>query len=107
MLYLAKAVGCSVSARVCRSSCDTASEQLAPEIRVNAVAPRIHRHTLVAGRCGYEAAKAAATAMTPLRRMATPQDVALDVVHLLCADFVTGRVLVCDGGIGLGAPPQV
>jgi hypothetical protein len=32
--------------------------------------------------------------------------VARDIVHLLAADFVTGQIFVCDGGIGLGRTPQ-
>jgi NAD(P)-dependent dehydrogenase (short-subunit alcohol dehydrogenase family) len=83
----------------------TLARALAPEIRVNAVAGFIDTRWWKDAP-DYKAVKAAASAMTPLGRVDRPQDVARDVVHLLTAGFVTGHVLVCDGGIGLGALPQ-
>ncbi len=84
----------------------TLARALAPEIRVNAVAPGFIDTRWWKESPAYEAVKAAATQLAPLKRVAQPEDVARDVVHLLRAPFVTGQVLVCDGGIGLGALPS-
>ena len=69
---------------------------LAPEIRVNAVAPgfidtRWHH--------GYEEIKVEAAADTPLGFAAAPDNIADAVVPLLLDNsFVTGQVVVVDGG---------
>jgi 3-oxoacyl-[acyl-carrier protein] reductase len=67
-----------------------------PEVRVNAVAPGpIQTRWLV----GHEEHVEKAVAQTPLKRAATPDDVA-DVVWFLAAGttLVTGQVVVVDGG---------
>jgi pteridine reductase len=67
---------------------------LAPDIRVNAVAPGV-----VMLPDGYDAANAEhLRESTPLKRFGTPEDVAQAVVYLLLADFVTGEVIRVDGG---------
>jgi pteridine reductase len=67
---------------------------LAPEIRVNAVAPGV-----VLLPEGFDEATAEhLRRTTPLRRIGTPDDVAEAVVYLLKAEFVTGEVLCVDGG---------
>ena len=68
----------------------------APEIRVNAVAPGpILTRWLV----GHEVHVDKAIAQTPMKRAATPDDVA-DVVEFLAlgTTLMTGQVLVVDGG---------
>ncbi len=73
--------------------------ELAPAIRVNAVAPgpvlpppdANPRHT------------AAAARRTLLKRWGEPEDVALAVKYLLEADYVTGDVVTVDGGERYGA----
>lgn len=67
---------------------------LAPEIRVNAVAPGVV--LLPEGWSEADAERLRAT--TPLRRLGTPEDVASAVLYLIEAEFVTGEVLIVDGG---------
>jgi NAD(P)-dependent dehydrogenase (short-subunit alcohol dehydrogenase family) len=42
-------------------------------------------------------------AVTPVRRIGTPEDVADAIVYLAAAGFVTGTVLECTGGSNLTA----
>ncbi len=67
---------------------------LAPEIRVNAVAPGVV--LLPEGWSDADAERLRKT--TPLRRLGTPEDVAGAVVYLLEAEYVTGEVIKVDGG---------
>jgi pteridine reductase len=68
--------------------------ELAPRVRVNAVAPgaALWPDSLPAGRRRELAAR------IPLRRPGTPEDVAGAVLYLADAPFVTGAVLPVDGG---------
>jgi len=90
--------------------------ELAPEVRVNAVAPgvvdtemvrRLRREPdLGAGR-GREAEAVAQqleglARLHPLGRLGTPEEVAKAVLFLLDASWVTGTVLTVDGGLTLG-----
>jgi 3-oxoacyl-[acyl-carrier protein] reductase len=73
---------------------------LAPEVRVMGVAPGVVDTSFVPGRAADFNTKTAAT--TPLRRVATPADVAEAV--LACATslrFSTGTTLIVDGGRSL------
>jgi 3-oxoacyl-[acyl-carrier protein] reductase len=72
---------------------------LAPEVRVNAVAPGFIDTRWWKGREGYDTIKQLATDHTPLKRICQPEDVARVVVDLATADLVTGQVLVVDGGM--------
>ena len=76
---------------------------LAPEVRVNAVAPGA---VLPPEDYRPERWHALAT-RTPLQRLGTPEDVAQAVLFLARANFVTGQVLAVDGGRLLGpeGPP--
>ena len=79
---------------------------LAPEVRVNCVAPGfIDTRWLRAGLGQvFEPAKERMSAQTPLRRVSTPEDVAQVVLSLIeGADFVTGQTIVVDGGNSIGA----
>jgi pteridine reductase len=67
---------------------------LAPDVRVCGVAPGVV--LLPEGWTEDDAERLRAT--TPLRRLGTPEDVAGAVIYLLEAQFVTGEVLIVDGG---------
>jgi len=70
--------------------------ELAPSVRVNAVAPG----AIAWPEDGQFESKEREriVASTPLRRMGTPEDVARAVHFLATAPFVTGHVLAVDGG---------
>lgn len=67
---------------------------LAPDITVNAVAPG----AVLLPDDWDEAARRHFAESTPLQRLGSATDVANAVVYLLEADYVTGEVLVVDGG---------
>jgi pteridine reductase len=67
---------------------------LAPKVRVNAVAPGA---VLLPEGWRADDAKHLEKS-TPLGRIGTPEDVAQAVIYLLEADYVTGDVLIVDGG---------
>jgi 3-oxoacyl-[acyl-carrier protein] reductase len=74
---------------------------LAPEIRVNAVAPGWIEGEWMERmlKDKYEELFARRAKSTPLRRCATPDDVAEVIVNLLTSNrFVNGEVVVVDGG---------
>jgi ketoreductase RED2 len=71
---------------------------LGPEVRVNAVAPGLVDTPRTAE---WEGPRDFVTAAAPLRRMATPDDVA-DVVHgVACSGYMTGEIVLVDGGMHL------
>lgn len=67
---------------------------LAPDIRVNAIAPGA---VLLPESWNPEDA-AHLERTTPLHRLGSPEDVAQAMLYLLEADYVTGETLVVDGG---------
>jgi NAD(P)-dependent dehydrogenase (short-subunit alcohol dehydrogenase family) len=75
--------------------------ELAPKVRVNAVAPAVVR-TRFAGPL-FEGREDEVTAGYPLGRLGTPGDVAGAVAFLASQDasWVTGQVLTLDGGLTL------
>jgi 3-oxoacyl-[acyl-carrier protein] reductase len=80
----------------------TLARALAPEIRVNAIAPGYIDTRWWQDRDNYEAGKQAAAAATPLGRVCSADDVASVALGLITADMVTGQVLVIDGGMTIG-----
>lgn len=74
---------------------------LAPEVRVNAVAPGWMEGRWMQAALGadYDHLMERRAQRTPLRRVATPDDVAQTILSLIEAnDFVTGQTVVIDGG---------
>jgi NAD(P)-dependent dehydrogenase (short-subunit alcohol dehydrogenase family) len=71
--------------------------ELAPDVRVNAIAPG----TILLPDGASEAKKQWAIGNSLLKRVGTPQDVARTVIFLTENDFVTGAVYFVDGGRAL------
>lgn len=77
---------------------------LAPRVRVNCVAPAFTDTDWMRDHFGaeYEQVVARASATFPLKRIATPEDVAAAILGLVTGgDFVTGQTLLVDGGLSL------
>ena len=70
------------------------ARSLAPAITVNAVAPG----AVLLPESWDDAARERIIASTPLQRLGSPEDVVGAVLYLLASDYVTGTVLVVDGG---------
>jgi NAD(P)-dependent dehydrogenase (short-subunit alcohol dehydrogenase family) len=71
---------------------------LGPDVRVNAVAPGLVDTPLTAD---WTAAQELWRERSPMRRAATPDDVAGLVADLVSSDYLTGEVVVLDGGLNL------
>ena len=77
---------------------------LAPDVRVNCVAPAFTDTPWMSEHfgAGYQEVIARASAGYPLRRIATPDDIASAILGLITGgDFVTGQTLIVDGGLSL------
>jgi NAD(P)-dependent dehydrogenase (short-subunit alcohol dehydrogenase family) len=79
--------------------------ELAPRVRVNAVAPTFMGAATSfwsdVPADGLERAQTDFAETVPLRRTATPEEVASAYIHLMGNDFITGQVLPVDGGVML------
>lgn len=76
----------------------TLAHELAPSVRVNAIAPGLVKTDFA--RALWEPHEAAAAARVPLRRLGEPSDIA-DAALFLASDlssWITGHTLVVDGG---------
>ncbi len=72
------------------------AKAVGPEVRVNAVAPGLIDTPWTAD---WDIERNFVTAVAPLRRSGTPEDVA-DVIFLLASTpYVTGQVVTVDGGL--------
>jgi NAD(P)-dependent dehydrogenase (short-subunit alcohol dehydrogenase family) len=74
---------------------------LAPEVRVNSVSPGLVSTRWFSRSFGDDAAAAQEEVFakaTPLRKIATPDDVARAAIALLENDLITGQDLIIDGG---------
>ncbi|HEY3736729.1 MAG TPA: SDR family oxidoreductase [Jatrophihabitans sp.] len=77
----------------------TLAVELAPNIRVNAVAPAVVKTKFAAAL--YEGKEAEAAADYPMGRLGTPEDVAGAVAFFASDDaaWITGQTLIIDGGL--------
>lgn len=77
----------------------TLAAELAPTVRVNAVAPGLVKTDMA--RALWERDEEAIAARMPLRRLGEPDDIAAAVVFLAsdAASWITGHTLVVDGGV--------
>jgi pteridine reductase len=71
----------------------TLAKELGPSVRVNAIAPGTITMPGDPPEWQENFVK-----LAPLQRTGTPQDIADAVLYLLSAEFVTGHVLIVDGG---------
>ncbi|WP_155774685.1 SDR family NAD(P)-dependent oxidoreductase [Burkholderia cepacia] len=71
---------------------------LAPAIRVNAVAPGLVDTPLTAD---WTDAQQRWRERAPMRRAAAPDDIAQTVAMLVASDYVTGEIVMLDGGMNL------
>jgi len=92
--YMRKHVSYALSKRALFDLTRMLALELAPRVRVNAVAPGMILAPEGAG--GEELKRLAARA--PLARWGEPEDVANAVVFLLRNDYLTGQVIYADGG---------
>jgi NAD(P)-dependent dehydrogenase (short-subunit alcohol dehydrogenase family) len=77
--------------------------ELAPRVRVNAIAPAVVKTRFAAAL--YEADEDGAAARYPLGRLGEPDDISAAAAFLASSDasWITGQTLVVDGGAGLRA----
>jgi ketoreductase RED2 len=71
---------------------------LGPTVRVNAVAPGLIATPWTED---WQDMHAAVEARAPLQRVGTPEDIAEVCLSLLAAEYITGEVVIADGGIHL------
>jgi ketoreductase RED2 len=71
---------------------------LGPEVRVNAVAPGLVDTPWTAD---WDLVRAVVSERAPLRRSGTPEDIAQVIVALADARYVTGEIVLVDGGLHL------
>ena len=87
-----------------------ASTYALSNIRVNGLAPTLVNSQMAQSLVQNELAMKATVEMIPLRRIATPKDVA-GAIAFLCSDsatFINGQVLPVDGGmVSVRRPPRI
>jgi 3-oxoacyl-[acyl-carrier protein] reductase len=79
----------------------TLARALAPDIRVNAVAPGFVDTRWWSEREHADAIKQFAAAAAPLKKVCQAEDVSKVVVDLVTSDLITGQIVVVDGGLGI------
>jgi 3-oxoacyl-[acyl-carrier protein] reductase len=78
------------------------ARELAPEVRVNSVAPGLIDEPWI-DEGGDKSFRQSLIADIPLKRLCTNDDIAEAVSYLACgADFMTGQMLILDGGENIG-----
>ncbi|WP_041289626.1 SDR family NAD(P)-dependent oxidoreductase [Kribbella flavida] len=71
---------------------------LGPDVRVNAVAPGLVDTPMTAS---WTAAQELWKSSSPMRRAARPEDVAGLIAAIVASDYLTGEVILLDGGLNL------
>ncbi len=74
---------------------------MAPHVRVNAIAPG----AVLPPDDYSDAERERERVQTPVARLGTPEDVVRTVLFLAASPFITGEVVVVDGGRSLGTKP--
>jgi NAD(P)-dependent dehydrogenase (short-subunit alcohol dehydrogenase family) len=76
--------------------------ELAPKIRVNAIAPSLTNTPLAAGLLNSDQKMEANAERHPLKRVGKPEDVSAMAAFLLSpkTSWITGQILSVDGGMG-------
>ncbi len=74
------------------------ARSLAPDIRVNGVAPGLVDTPLTAD---WTDAQRLWREHSPMRRSAAPDDIAQAVMMLVASDYIPGEILLADGGLNL------
>ena len=74
--------------------------ELAPQVRINVVAPSLTRTPLAAAITGNATLAQGIAGLHALQRLGTPEDIAALAAFLVSADagWITGQVIGVDGG---------
>jgi 3-oxoacyl-[acyl-carrier protein] reductase len=77
--------------------------ELAPRVRVNAIAPAVVKTKFATAL--YEADEEGVAGLYPLQRLGVPEDIGAAAAFLASADasWITGQTIVIDGGASLRA----
>ncbi|RWA16430.1 hypothetical protein MELE44368_07395 [Mycolicibacterium elephantis DSM 44368] len=84
-----------------------AALELAPRVRVNAIAPGLVRTPLTSGALGVDGVEREYVENIPLGRPGTPDEIADAVMYLASAKWLTGEVLDLNGGAHMMRYPNV
>ena len=79
------------------------AKELAPEVRVNAIAPGMIDTAIQADVFASSSAALSMSEFVPMRRLGAPREIAAAAVWLLSADssYITGTILDVDGGVSV------
>jgi 3-oxoacyl-[acyl-carrier protein] reductase len=86
---------------------EVAALELAPRVRVNAVAPGLVHTPLTSGALGVPGVEREYVENIPLGRPGTPDEIAAAVLYLAQAQWITGEVLDLNGGAHMMRYPNV
>ena len=84
---------------------ESGARELGPyNIRVNGIAPGLTKTDLIAGTENIPGYLERVAKRTPLGRIGEVVDVVPSIIHLLSDQWVSGQVLIADGGLSLVTP---